>query len=77
MELDFYTDEQLIDELMKRHDALVIVRMRRLNGNEDETLHDFRGGLNTAIGLCERGKDAMLAMARQGRRHETLDEGTL
>lgn len=61
-DLSFVTTEQLVDELMQRHEGLVVVRenCKDAKGERSECLFDFSGGVSRAIGLSERFKQFAL-----------------
>ena len=61
-DLSFVTTDQLIEELMDRHDGLVIARevQSDAKGEQTECFYDFSGGVSRAIGLTERLKRHLL-----------------
>lgn len=52
--LEFFTTDQLSEELAKRFSALVIAGVHSLDPNREEFFLDYRGGLTTCIGLARR-----------------------
>lgn len=70
-DLELATTDDLIAELFRRHTAVVIVRVFpvKTTDTQEDTLIDYCGGINTAIGLSERAR-AMLVndvVKRHGR----------
>lgn len=63
--LELMSTEDLIAELAKRHDALLVVGLRRCSKHEDEVLTDYRGGLTECIGLACRAKSSMLKQSKR------------
>jgi hypothetical protein len=61
--LELVSTEVLIAELMRRHDALLIVREKEPNGQIQDTLFDMDGGVSRAIGMAERVKAKLMRMA--------------
>jgi hypothetical protein len=61
-DLSFVTTEQLITELMERHDGLLVVRESHTDtkGTRSEVLFDFSGGVSRCLGLAERMKHYLL-----------------
>lgn len=61
-DLSFATNEELISELMNRHDGVIVVREKCLDakGQRSETLFDFEGGVSRALGLVERMRNYLL-----------------
>lgn len=52
--LSLCTEEQIIDEMARRNDALVLIRMRRVKDAKDNqslTSTDYRGGFIVCLGL--------------------------
>ena len=62
-DLELATSDELIDELAKRHETLVILAIR--NGKTSDTNQErliwWAGGCCTAIGLCEVARRLMLS----------------
>jgi hypothetical protein len=61
--LELVPTETLIEELMDRHDAMLIVREKEPTNQEQETLFDIDGGVSRAIGMAERVKAKLMRMA--------------
>ncbi len=53
-DLSDVTTEWLLEELIKRHDALLIAREIRMTDDRRKTLFQSSGGLNAALGLARR-----------------------
>jgi TolB-like protein len=64
--LEFVTTEELIVELMRRHDAIVIARETHTTDAKNDATFDFSGGLSAALGLVERLKRRLLKAAEAG-----------
>jgi hypothetical protein len=66
-DLDSITD--IIDDLEKNREriisAVVAYETRAENGEGLDTSYSFSGGANTAIGLCETTKKALLESGKQ------------
>lgn len=58
--LDLYSSQDLVNELAKRSDGLVVLTMNSLSPNEEGFNMWFRGGRIIALGLLERGKFGLL-----------------
>lgn len=61
-DLNFVSTEELIKELINRHDGLVIVRNMK-NKKRDESgriIYDYDGGLANAIGMMELAKSSWM-----------------
>lgn len=50
----------LIEALMNRHDAILIVRQQERVKGKTQTLFDYEGGLSNALGLAEYAKAGLL-----------------
>jgi len=73
-DLELTPTDDLIDELFRRHSAVLIVRQMPVKTtNQDDTLIDYCGGLNTAIGMATRASGVLTAKA--ARSMEETDEG--
>lgn len=61
-DLSFVTTDQLISELMDRHDGLIVVRESNVDtaGERSDCLFDFSGGVSRALGLAERMRHYLL-----------------
>jgi hypothetical protein len=64
--LDLYSSRELVDELAKRSDGLVILTLNALSPDEEGFNMWFRGGRIIALGLLERGKFGLLNKQDQG-----------
>lgn len=64
--LEFFTDEELFNELAKRHTALIVAGTK----SREETLEEFclqwEGGCYAAIGVLEKSKTKILAFTETG-----------
>jgi len=58
--LAFYTADELISELGKRTDCLVVVWVKTLSNEAEEYKFTFRGSRTTAIGLLHRAEFGLL-----------------
>ena len=67
-ELYDVTTEALIDELMRRHKALLVVREKDspTDSTRTQTLFDYSGGLNAALGMAVRAQADIEAAAMDG-----------
>jgi hypothetical protein len=76
-DLTFVTTEELIDELIKRHKALIIVRelASPTGSGRTQTFYEYAGGLNTALGLAERARADIVETALQEGPIDEDDEG--
>lgn len=63
--LEFATMEELEDEIVRRSDAVLIIRemVTKNDPAKDDTYARFSGGLNHAIGLATRAQAALLRKA--------------
>lgn len=60
MDLEYVTTDELVAELGRRHDALVLIVAR--DGREDFSMESyFKGGFYTALGMVERTRYLMQA----------------
>ena len=62
-DLELATRDELIDELAKRHETLVILAIRKgktSDSNQERRIW-WAGGACTAIGLCEVARRLMLS----------------
>lgn len=59
--LDLCSNQELVDELARRSDGLVVLTMNSLSSTEEGFNMWFRGGRIIALGLLERGKFGLLA----------------
>jgi hypothetical protein len=59
-DITLVSTKELIDELFKRHDAVLIVREFRRTQGKANVLYDYSNGLVTAIGLAEYVKYGLM-----------------
>lgn len=59
--LDLYPSQDLINELAKRSDGLVVLTMNAISSEQEGFNMWFRGGRIIALGLLERGKFGLLS----------------
>jgi hypothetical protein len=67
--LEFYTDEQLINELTKRSVGIVVGMVKESSEKCERFGFYWRGGVYLGIGICTRLKDLL-------RDYADLNEGT-
>lgn len=58
--LAFFTSDELISEIGKRVECLVVVWVKSLSNNEEEYEFTFRGSRTTALGLLHRAEFGVL-----------------
>jgi hypothetical protein len=63
--LELVSTEDLISELMRRYQAVLIVRESDPTNAQQETLFDYDGGISRAIGMAERAKAKFLRMSAE------------
>jgi hypothetical protein len=75
-DLAYVTTEQLIEELMNRHDGLAIARevSPDVKGETSDCFFDFAGGVSRALGLCERLKHHLISGEYKNQRTDDLEE---
>jgi len=54
--IELLTTEELVTELGKRFDTVVVITDKSLDASCDESLIHYRGNLCAALGLCLRGQ---------------------
>lgn len=52
--LEFFTEEELIDELARRYEVIVFARLAKTTPTNEEINCVWRGGFTTAMGLVTR-----------------------
>lgn len=62
-DLSFVTADELIEELAKRHEGLVVCWETNLNTKQTEFFCEWRGPLTLAIGLAERSRARLVQIA--------------
>lgn len=65
------TTDQIIAELFKRHDGVVVVTLQD-RGEDERVVVDFHGGLTMAIGLARR---AARLFEKEGADNEVDEKG--
>ena len=58
-DLDFVTTEDLIIELQRRHDEIVVMGSTKRTGEVEDLTVAFSGSYHACVGLIEVGKLAM------------------
>lgn len=66
VDLTFVTTADLLEELNRRHKAILIVRemISPHDANKTDTLIEYDGGLNVAVGMAERARHRLLGQAK-------------
>jgi hypothetical protein len=74
IDLSFVTTRALLDELFRRHDAVVVAMERKAKGGVDGsdtfTVMEYYGGMSTALGLVARLRYDILRKTAVGREDE-------
>ena len=60
MDLSLVSMEDIWDELKKRHDAIIMVDMKTLDGERESSQISYKGGQFTCVGLLEKAKAKLL-----------------
>jgi hypothetical protein len=63
-DLSLVDTEWMIEEIMNRHHAVLIVREIKPDDESHDLTYDFSGGVSTCIGLAERVKARLLEYGR-------------
>jgi len=59
-DLTFISSEDMLEELKKRFDAIIIIGIQQKTGKEEDTYyHNYSGGIANCIGLCDLMKDIL------------------
>lgn len=76
MDIELIPTDDLVAELFRRHSAVLIVRQMPVKTtDQDDTMIDFCGGLNTALGLGMRATSALTSKALKAMRDAEDDDG--
>lgn len=70
--LEEATLDQIMDELAKRYEAVVLSFDNRLTKNQHELGSQYRGGLTLCIGLANRVHHVLLRESTRRTEHEGL-----
>ena len=60
-DLDFVTTEDLIIELQRRHDEIIVMGSMKRTGDVEDLTVAFSGSYHSCVGLLEVGRLAMQA----------------
>lgn len=59
-DLSLVSTDELIVELEKRHEALLVVQLKEIRKGTTDVTYSFYGGIVTSIGLAECAKHALM-----------------
>lgn len=65
-DLSTVTSEAMLEELRRRYDGLLVVREKLRTAGQSDVIFDYSGGLSRCIGLADRARVRLLAMADAG-----------
>ena len=68
--LELATVDELIEELERRHDAVVVLRESETDDDGTVTCLRFSGGLSRAVGMASRAQHEWIADSIMERREE-------
>lgn len=75
-DLELVGTEDLIREIMKRYDGVLLVLEKDDHPAFATCTFNFKGGLSRALGLCERAKDRIMTIANNCIPKEDDEPGT-
>lgn len=73
--LDLVPTDELVDEIARRHDGLLVAATARLKAGESGTVVWYRGGVIAGLGLATYAKDYLLSDHTEIRRKPRGEEG--